>query len=83
MVFRLVMLLQTFTCMNEASMFPFQICKAKKTIILVVMKPQFGFIVENRALKCNAYYVNTTWRRGMLTNWCTKKACVEILKTNE
>ena len=55
--------------------------KEKKTVLFVGTKPQFGSIIEDCALKCNAHYVNKRWLGGMLTNWSTMEVCIENLKS--
>ena len=44
----------TFFCLDEASKFLFEISKGKKTVLFVGTKPQFGSVIEDCALKCNA-----------------------------
>jgi len=72
--------LQTFICLDEASKFLFKVGKEKKKVLFVGTKPQFGSIIEDCALKCNAHYVNKRWLGGMLTNWSTMEVCIENLK---
>jgi small subunit ribosomal protein S2 len=72
--------LQTFVCLDSVSQFLFKIGAENKNLLFVCTKRQFSFIVQDCALKCNAYYVSRRWLGGMLTNWSTMEVCIKNLK---
>ena len=73
-------ILQTFVCLDQISRFLSKIGSQKKNVLFVCTKRQFSTIIQDCALKSNAYYVNRRWLGGMLTNWATMKICVKNLK---
>jgi small subunit ribosomal protein S2 len=76
-------LVQTAELLNEACLFVSKAAQKNKTFLFVGTKPQTSLIIANEATRCNAYYVNSRWLGGMLTNWKTIRTRVDRLNLLE
>jgi len=56
------------------------VLKRANNVLFVGTKPQIAPVIKTVAQKCNAYYVNTRWVGGLLTNWNTMSMCLQKLK---
>lgn len=68
-------LVQTLADLKKARV----VLSRSKNVLFVGTRTQIAPIIEKTAKKCNAYYVNTRWVGGLLTNWKTMSSCLEKL----
>lgn len=76
-------LVQTAELLNEACLFVAKAAQKQKKFLFVGTRPQTANIIVQEATECGAYYVNSRWLGGMLTNWDTIRTRVERLNDLE
>ena len=73
-------LVQTARLLTHAYEHVRKAASENKTFLFVGTKRQAASIIAEEAKKCEAYYVNSRWLGGLLTNWSTVQTRVEYLK---
>jgi len=70
---------QSLQMMQDAAAFIEEVAASGKKIIMVGTKKQAQDTIQTEALRSNAFYVNTRWLGGTLTNFATIQTRIDYL----
>ena len=73
-------LVQTARLLTHAYQYVQLAAREQKTFLFIGTKRQASMTIAEEAKRCNAYYINSRWLGGILTNWSTVQARVNYLK---
>ena len=75
--------IQTIALAKKAYDFLFKVASEGKSVLFVATKRQAADIVQEAAIKCDAFYVTHRWLGGMLTNYKTITLSVDKIRKVE